>query len=396
MANAKNGRSDQLKKILAIVGGLIAAFLSTFFGINIYQNANNSTPTNNVTSSDFELEIVTEDQDNNSGTITQGDYNLDEVLEVTMIDVGQADCFLLRQGKKTCLIDCGTRSTGKDAVEYIKNLGITKLDFVIGTHPHDDHMGGMYDVLTNFKVGKVVLLEEALTVLQSNATSRNPYILRDIPNGEEPSKFYYDEFAGDGTNITRGGTTSGWIAELMTELGNEKYSISLPHVGTTYNLGKAKMKVIGPIDVSANDDLNNLSIVMKVSFGDMDIIFTGDSEKAIEKQILASGENLDAEILKVGHHGSNTSTSEEFLKAISPDYALISAGCGNRYNHPMEETLKLLKKYKIPVYRTDEHSEKKRGSGNVVMVLTENSVSFSTKKGSYLTGPEIEKKYGGK
>lgn len=397
MATAKNRRSDKLKKILEIVGGILAAILSTFLGINVYQNANDpSTPPQTVSTSDFELEIFTDDNEANDSVINQVDYNLEDVLEVTMIDVGQADCFLLRQGKKTCLIDCGTRATGKDAVEYIKNLGITKLDFVIGTHPHDDHMGGMYDILTNFKVGKVVLLEETLTVLQSNSTSRDSYVLRDIPISEKPSKFCYDEVNDDETNITRGGSASGWIANLMTELGNEKYNISLPHVGTIYSLGKAKMKVIGPIDVSTEDDLNNLSIVMKVSFGDMDIIFTGDSEKKIEKQILERGDDIDAEILKVGHHGSNTSTSEEFLKAISPDYALISAGCGNRYNHPMEETLKLLKKNKIPVYRTDEHSEKNRGSGTVVMVLTENNVSFSTKKGSYLTGPEVEKKYGGK
>ena len=156
------------------------------------------------------------------------------------------------------------------------------------------------------------------------------------------------------------------------------------------------MKVVGPIDVSNEKDYNNLSLVIKVSFGDMDILFTGDAGTSIEKQILETGEDISAEVLKVGHHGSDTSSSKEFIEAVNPKYALISAECGNRYEHPMEPILKLLKKKKIPVYRTDEHSKEKEGSGTVVMVLTEDSISFNKKNGSYLTGPDVEKKYGGK
>lgn len=326
MANDKNGRNKLVKGLVSIILVIIAAI----FGINvkdIIPDMNNSERT----------ETPVSGQESNSVKPVEG------ILELTMIDVGQADCFLLIQGETVALIDCGTRSTGEDAVEYLKGIGITEIDYVIGTHPHDDHMGGMYDVITNFKVGKIIM-----------------------------------------PKAKAGEVTANWYMTLMNEIKSGNYQLEYAELGTVYNLGDATMKIIGPIS-EPKDNINNYSIVMKVSFGEMDIIMTGDAEKEVEKDILKSGENIDAEILKVGHHGSDTSSSKEFLDAISPDYALISAKVGNKHEHPVKETMKKLKERDIEVYRTDEN-------GTVVLTITTDDVSFSSEPGDYLSGPELEER----
>ena len=279
-------------------------------------------------------------------TVPETTDNVQDVegqLTVHMIDVGQADCFLLIQDGVTALVDCGTRSTGKDAVEYIKELGITKLDYVIGTHPHDDHMGGMYDVITNFDVGTVI-----------------------IPDSRDAE------------------ITVKWYLKLMTELKTGGYRVDYPEVGDNFELGDATMQVLAAeTDVSGNT--NNYSIVMKVSFGQMDMIMTGDAETEVEEIILSTGADIDAEILKLGHHGSDTSSSEAFLDAISPEYGLISCKVGNKYEHPIKSTMDKLEAREVEVYRTDE-------CGNVVMTITTDGVTFSCEPGDYLSGVELEER----
>ena len=264
-------------------------------------------------------------------------------LILTMIDVGQADGFYLEQNGKTAVIDCGTVSTGKDMVDYLKAQGVTRLDYVIGTHPHEDHMGGMYDIITNFEVGTIV-----------------------IPK------------------VTKNDITSKWYAKLMKEIKDAKHTVDYPEVGEIYTLGDSKMEVLGPKE-EPKSNLNNYSIVMKITFGTMDIIMTGDAEKDIEAEIIASGADLDAEILKLGHHGSDTSLSKEFLDAVDPDYALISTKVGNKYEHPTKSVMEDLDNLDIEVYRTDE-------CGTVVLTITDNDVEFSTKPGDYLSGIELEER----
>lgn len=264
-------------------------------------------------------------------------------LILTMIDVGQADGFYLEQNGKTAVIDCGTVSTGKDMVDYLKAQGVTRLDYVIGTHPHEDHMGGMYDIITNFEVGTIV-----------------------IPK------------------VTKNDITSKWYAKLMKEIKDAKHTVDYPEVGEIYTLGDSKMEVLGPKE-EPKSNLNNYSIVMKITFGTMDIIMTGDAEKDIEAEIIASGADLDAEILKLGHHGSDTSSSKEFLDAVDPDYALISAKVGNKYEHPTKSVMEDLDNLDIEVYRTDE-------CGTVVLTITDNNVEFSTEPGDYLSGIELEER----
>lgn len=321
MAHANNDRKKRLSKAIVTIAFLLIAAVVTANQVGESEPSNTGTQPNGQTSSSEAQE-------------PQGE------LKFTMIDCGQADSFLLEQDGKTCLVDCGTRSTGKDVVKYLKDKGITKIDYLFGTHPHDDHMGGMYDVITNFEIGKVI-----------------------IPKVK------------DGT------VTTNWYLKLMKELKQNSYNIEYVSLGTIYQLGQATINVIGPIN-EPDENKNNYSTVLKVSFGEMDIIMTGDAEKKVEQDIIESGINLDAEILKVGHHGSDTSTSEAFLDAISPDYALISTEVGNKYDHPIKVTMDNLKSRNIEVYRTDEN-------GTVVAHITTEDVSFDCQPGDYLSGTEL-------
>lgn len=270
-------------------------------------------------------------------------YAQEGELILTMIDVGQADGFYLEQNGKTAVIDCGTVSTGKDMVDYLKEQGVTRLDYVIGTHPHEDHMGGMYEIITNFEVGTIV-----------------------IPK------------------VTKNSITSKWYAKLMKEIKDAKHTVDYPEVGEIYTLGDSTIEVLGPEEEPASN-INNYSIVIKITFGTMDILMTGDAETDSEANIIASGADLDAEILKLGHHGSDTSSSKEFLDAVSPDYALISTKVGNKYEHPIKSVMDEIKNRDIEVYRTDE-------CGTVILTITNDSVAFSTEPGDYLSGVELEER----
>lgn len=329
MSNDKSGRT----KLVSILAVAVILILATVFGMEVPDFISSTETQNEVT------EQVTSGGEATEQIIDQVEGN----LILTMINVGQADSFLFVQGDKIALVDCGTRSTGKDVVEYLKNQGITKIDYVFGTHPHDDHMGGMYDVITNFEIGKIIL----------------PKI--------KPQE-----------------VTTNWYLKLMKEITTGNYTLEYVELGTMYALGDATMQVIGPI-VEPKDNLNNYSTVLKVSFGKMDIIMTGDAEKEVEAAILQTNADLEAEILKVGHHGSDTSSSQAFLEAINPDYALISAKVGNKYNHPTKETMENLRNQNIKVYRTDE-------CGTVIATITSENVTFNTEPGDYLSGTELEER----
>jgi len=338
MANDNGDRKELAKKLIATIIALVLILVAVFlwyYDVEISQIEEFLTTL-------FTTEVTTEATNHLTTVPIQ---NVEGQLVVHMIDVGQADCFLLIQDDKTALVDCGTRSTGKDAVEYIKELGITKIDYVIGTHPHDDHMGGMYDIITNFEIGTVIIPD-----------SRN------------------------------GDITANWYLKLMSELKTGSYKTHYAQEGDIFNLEEATMNVIAAeTDVSGNT--NNYSIVLKVTFGQMDMIMTGDAETEIEEKILESGVDIEAEILKVGHHGSDTSSSDEFLDAIDPDYGLISCKVGNKYEHPIKSTMEKLEKRNIEVYRTDE-------CGSVIITITTDDVTFNSEPGDYLSGVEVEERDG--
>jgi len=250
-------------------------------------------------------------------------------LTVTFIDVGQGDAILVRSlNGSTMLIDAGPPTYGQKIVNYLKKAGISSIDIFVVTHPHADHIGGALDVLNNFDVGKVY-----------------------DPAYPHTSKTYENFLlAIDRKNIDykvarRGGTIPF----------DDSVSVRILHPG----------KVM--------DDGNNSSIVLKLDYGSVSFVFAGDAEVEAEQEILRHYNSIPAEVLKVGHHGSSTSTSSAFLSAVSPDYAVIMVGVDNPYGHPHSETLSKLKAAGVKVYRTDLH-------GTVILKTDGSTISITTEK----------------
>lgn len=254
-------------------------------------------------------------------------------VEVHMIDVGQADAILIQAPEANVLIDAGENGGGEDVVAYLKAEGVTYLDLVIGTHAHSDHIGGMDVVLEDMKVGKI--------------------ILPDIPDESIPSAQSY--------------------AKLLTAILKKDLSITEPNVGDSYALGDgAKLQILGPAGMFT--DLNNTSVVCRLTYGEHAFLFTGDCEEQGEASILnRRGLDLSADVLKVGHHGADTSTSDAFLLAVDPDIALISVGAGNDYGHPSPSTMEKLAYSGAEIYRTDI-------CGDIVVTSDGKTLKVSTEK----------------
>jgi len=229
-------------------------------------------------------------------------------LKVHYLDVGQGDSILIQQGDIAMLIDAGGNANGDQVVKYIKNLGISNLEYVIGTHPHEDHIGGLDDVIKSFDIGKVIL-----------------------------------------PDITH---TTKTFEDVLIAIKNKGLKITKAVHGNEYSLGDANIMIVGPITIKASD-LNNASVVCRVTFGQTSFLFTGDAETESESAILAKKYNVSANVLKVGHHGSSTSTCKAFLEAVKPAHAIIMVGASNTYGHPTAVTLDKLKAANIKVFRTD-------------------------------------------
>ena len=338
MANGKNGRKKHPVRTIVII---ILLILSSVLGIEISGPWPDLVDYDLVTEAPIATPAITHQATQKPKPEVLVDQKGELVL--TMIECGQADSFLLEQNGMVALVDCGTRFTGEDVAAYLKQKGITRIDYVFCTHPHDDHQGGLHHIISNFEVGKVIMPE-----------------------------------------VEAGKVTANWYISVMKELKDGKYTVEHPEVGDIHKLGDATITILGPI-TKTSKELNNYSTVMMVSFGQMDILMVGDAEKEVELELLEAGTELDVEILKVGHHGSDTSSSDEFLDAVSPEYALISCKLGNKHDHPIESTMDKFEARGIEVYRTDE-------SGTVVVRITSTEATFDTEPDSYLSGVELEKK----
>lgn len=230
---------------------------------------------------------------------------------VDFVDVGQGDCTLIRTSDAVILIDAGEAGTADTVVSYLKEMGIKNIDCCIATHPHSDHIGALYRIFEEFSVDTV--------------------LLPDIPDELIPTTSTYEKFL-DGLENVKNIIPAG--------------------AGDNFDFGSLNLDILGP--VKEYDDLNQMSLVSKVSFGNTSVMLTGDAETPAETDMLKK-RNVDysADILKVGHHGSKTSTSEKWLKAVHPQFAVVSCGLDNDYGHPHKNIVNRLEDFGVEYYRTD-------------------------------------------
>lgn len=249
--------------------------------------------------------------------------NLDDSnVTVHFIDVGQADATLIKSNFGNILIDGGESDTENDLISYIKAQNVDTLDYVIATHPHSDHIGGLDKVIDTFEVKNVIM-----------------------------------------PKVT---TTTTTFKKLVTSIKNKQLKAITPVPYESFSLGNIKFTILAPNNATY-ENLNDYSVVLKMEYVNTSFIFSGDAETLSEKEILNKGFDISADVYKVGHHGSSTSSSEKFVNAINPKIAVISVGKDNSYGHPHKEILTLLRNKNLVVYRTDE-------MGNIVLNTDGNKI----------------------
>lgn len=231
-----------------------------------------------------------------------------EVMEVHFIDVGQSDATLIKCGDASMLIDAGETSKGTAIQNYLQKQGITKLDYLILTHPDADHIGGAPVIITKFDIDTVF-----------------------ISNFEKDNKTY---------------------RKMIQALDDKRASYSTPDVGSTYTLGTAIITILAPNDTYS--DPNNASIAILIKNGENTFLFTGDAEEKAEAHIIENGIDIRADVYHAGHHGSKTASTEELLDSVNPTYAVISCGENNSYGFPHAQVLNSLRARGVKVFRTDE------------------------------------------
>lgn len=287
---SKRRKKSNFKNIIILVISIISAII-VYFGGNL--SLKNETENQNVIAKDptFSKEDVT-----------------DEFLKIYFLDVGQADSTLIINNNQTMLIDAGNNEDGNLIVKFIKSLGIEKIDYLVGTHAHEDHIGGMDDIINNFNIGTVYL----------------PY-------------------------TTEKTTTTKTFEDVLDSLIAKKLSITTANIGDKFTLGNTNCEIMY-VDNSEPEDTNDQSICIRLEFKNESFLFMGDASGKVEKARNWPQTN----VLKVAHHGSKTSTSKEFLKQVKPQIAIISVGKDNSYKHPSEQVLERLESIKAKIYRTDE------------------------------------------
>lgn len=230
-------------------------------------------------------------------------------MEVHFLDVGQGDCTLIRSGEHAMLIDGGNNKWGKEIQSYLESKGIRKLDYIIGTHPDADHVGGLDIVIQNTESAQLLV----------------PDVSKDTRTYEE-------------------------VIEAAEARNTE---IRHPKAGERYELGEAVFTVVAP-NGSKYDNINEYSIGILLEHGENSFLFVGDAEEQSEREMVQKKRKIDADVYKVSHHGSRTATGDEFLAAVSPEYAVISCGEGNSYGHPHADVLNRLRQEGIKIFRTDD------------------------------------------
>jgi len=311
MAKKRRKKSYSKKSIIKAVG--VAVFLLICFAVSYLSD----TPTWGDISKKAEV---------NSGVVAkEGNFY------AHYIDVGQADCELMTCGDDVVMIDAGETDSYNVIDSYLKLNNISEIDYLILTHAHADHIGSADDIINNYKVDNVIM-----------------------------------------TRLTEENTpTSDVYAKLLDALSNSDAKVYAANAGDVYNLQNFSFEILGP--VKDYKELNNTSVVVKATFGNIKFLFEGDAEAKSEKDILAAGYDVSADIIKLGHHGSRTSSDLDYLKEVNPQAAIISCGVDNSYKHPHPETIAKLDSLSIPYYRTDVH-------GNIIAECDGNSFTFNCER----------------
>lgn len=248
-------------------------------------------------------------------------------LEVHFIDVGQADCILVICDGHYMLIDGGNAEDSDLVYAYLEQHGGGHLDCMVASHAHEDHIGGLSGALNYAQVDMAL----------------------------SPVTDY-------GTKV---------FQNMVKYLAEQGKSLTVPAPGDRFNLGSAQVQILGP--VKEYEETNDTSIVLRIDYGTTSFLFTGDMERQAEQDLMDAGVDLHADVLKVGHHGSETSTSYPFLREVMPRYAVISVGEGNSYGHPSDEVLSRFRDVGAEVYRTDMQ-------GHIIAESDGNTVAFRTEK----------------
>lgn len=275
------------KKLIYLIVVLVVAIASGVFGLDNFDEV-------------FEVELF-------SGTETQSN-----TFEVHYIDVDQGDCSLIICDGETMLIDAGENGHETEVLNYLRMKKIDKLDYIIASHQHTDHIGGLPEVLDEFGTDNIIM----------------PRLTKE----QTPTNSTYTAF--------------------LNSIKNSGAKVIASKVGATYTLGSSTFEILGPVTDDA-EDINNMSVMVKLTYGKKSFLFTGDAEKEEEREIIATGANLDCDVLKVGHHGSGTSSGVDFLDAVTPEICVIQVGANNDYGHPHENIVERLEKYTDEIYRND-------------------------------------------
>ena len=284
-------------------------------------------------------------------TITVTQYNSEDELQIHIIDVGQAESILIVQDGFTMLVDSGDNFSGDDVVKYIKNLGIDKIDIFLITHFHRDHAGGAHKIISSLDVKKIVC-----------------HKFSDLSTMQE--RFWYIDMS-----ISRSIRETFGSMSIFMESACENNKLK------NFDVGDAKVYTLSQNNDAVN--VNNKSIVFKLVYGDFSMLFMADAESEVEKELLEEDADLSADVLKIGHHGSKTSTTDEFLDMVNPKYAVVSCGNGNDYNHPYGAVTKRFEDKNIPLYRTDELGD------IVITVKDDGEIVFDKENGDYLSGRQL-------
>ncbi len=258
--------------------------------------------------------------------------------QIYYLDVGQGDAELIRLPTgENILIDAGLKSGDDQLTAYLKELGISRLDILIATHPHADHIGGMEAVVQNFEIGEIYMPK--------------------IADDQVPTTVTY--------------------TRLLEAIQAKNMKINQAKAGETiFDNGSAVLEILAPNSIEYKD-LNDYSIVTKLTYGNNRFLFMGDAEKTSEIEMLLEGYDLSCDILKLGHHGSSTSTTDRFLAAASPSAAIVSCGRDNDYGHPHKETMEKLNSRRVTVYRTDTDGTILAESDGNTYTVTTNLTSVS-------------------